>query len=502
MFIAILVLILHFAKINLYLGIFFVLDKWLLTSSISHYNSKLQIFTVMNKKLEEKILEELKKRVLETEEQLNARKEHDSMKEATIEALADMTSLSETDVSVIERQIRAEVTKKQLQRKRLIMAISVVAICISLPFIWKILTHQPPFSLTENFDDNKNGWKTFDIFEYDRKIENGGYLFEVNVADWCYWDNVILNLPESYTIEATSAWKSGKRDEFGLVLMQSNKHYAAFQIRADGAARFGKNINGEWVVSDSWRDSLANTGSQPNTQKIVVDNRNFKYYVNNRIIREGNFNDLAVDKVGVRVCDKQVVEFLDIKVTNNLTGDILFSDSFDDATKGWIPKQLLTRRAKLENGFFTFATTSEDSCFWSSITVQDEDKKVLSDGNYDISLVSYWKEGDGANFGLMIMQDNDSYFAFELKSDGSTRVVRCSYNQYVEVPEYITGGVALKPDVPVVQKIKVRHNDYEYFINDKLISSGNFSYMYLTDIGLRVCGNQSISFDKLVIEEQ
>ncbi len=450
----------------------------------------------MNKRLEKKILEELKQRVLERDKQLQEQGDRDDLRDATKEALSDLTSLSREEVDAIERRVQAEEQRKFRRRRNLIITFAVIGGLIVFIFAIASLTRKPNIKITDTFDDNKMGWAMYNDFEYDRHFENGSYIIQTNEDDYCYWDNIKVDFPENYTIEAGTTWKKGKFNGYGLVLLEASKKYAAFSIRADRKAIHDIYYIDEWKKSATWKLSSLKKGDgkTQNVQRIDVQGNNFKYYINNELFEEGKLSYLQnIRYIGCRVCDLQTVAFDYLKITDNTTNEIILDEDFVDAQNGWEPKNKFTKRSKIEDGMYVFSGNTEDHCYWTSTEFRIED-------DFEVILKSKWESGETSNYGLMMMQDDDNYFSCELKNNGETRLVTCYNGEYTSVPEYtMTSNVSDGSNI-MEQKVVFEDNKISYYLNNQLIDSKS-TYFQLDEVGLRVCGLQTVGFDYLEINE-
>ena len=180
---------------------------------------------------------------------------------------------------------------------------------------------------------------------------------------------------------------------------------------------------------------------------------------------------------------------------------MILEDDFENPNTEWTPKRKFKKESGFENGAYVFSTNEGGQCYWASMQVKKENLPISLDGNYDIELTSVWKKGEMANYGLMLVQDNENYFAFELQNDGTTRVVKCFSGKYVDIPEYRETGIVSSGNDTCIQTVKIRENLFEYYLNDQLIESSDLGYYYLTEVGMRACGRQTVAYEKLVIKE-
>ncbi len=75
------------------------------------------------KKIENEILEEIIRRVLEKDDKFKTSDEFKKMQNATIDTLDDMTSLSKGEIDTISKEVQDELLKKYSERRQVIFYI-------------------------------------------------------------------------------------------------------------------------------------------------------------------------------------------------------------------------------------------------------------------------------------------------------------------------------------------------------------------------------------------
>ncbi len=442
----------------------------------------------MGKKLEEKIQEEIRKRVIAADEALQEESSVDE-RAAHREALAEITSLSQEQVDAIAGQVRQEMALKRKVRQT-IAGLLVLLGLLGGGLYWYL--RPTPIAFDEPFDTNARSWLVERDFNYDRHFRDGLYRFEGNKKDWCYWDSIPLTFPDTYGVELKTVWKTGKYDQYGLMLMADEDNYAAFQLRGDGAVSYALQKNDEWAVNMDWSPGKARAGdgTAANVQRVTVDGDRFQYFVNGALFHEGALQGVTPARIGLRLCDKQEVGFDRLTVTDERTGAPLLADAFDDPSAGWAPRTNFTKIRRFEDGRYVFAANKADWCYWST-------QEIRLSGAYDIRLDSVWRRGERGAYGLMLLAATGDYIAFEVQNDGTGRSRRYTDGEMVTAGSYQPGG---PPDNGHIrQTVEVRGNEFRYAVNGQPVEAGRLEIGDVTHIGLRVCGRQTVAFDHLNI---
>ena len=450
----------------------------------------------MNKKLEEKILNEIRHRVLKKDRELEAHKEEKEIRDANFEVLAEMTSLSRTEVDDIGKSVRDEfLTLQKLKQKR-IFIIALLVVVFSFIAFMVVISNRPPeiIIIEEPFDENINDWDIYDDFEYKRYFLNSSYIFDTNVDGWCYWDDTRLDFPENYDVELTSTWKNGEYNGYGFSLLNDDAEYFAFALKANGSVSYGKVLNGKWIIDAAWQLGKANSveANYLNVQKLEVRAGNFIYTVNGNHVFEKTI-DIPVHYFGLRSCGEQKVAFQHVKIINSDTKEIIFEDNFDSPNGNWRPREKVTKKSSFTDGNFIFST-DKNRCYWASA------EGLEIDNESTITLKSRWLTGEKADYGLLLLLNKENYISCELQNDGAARLVVSEDEEYTYIGNYQKTGFESTGNNRLTQRVEIKENVVYYYLNDKFVQKCNLPFN-LRYVGLRVCETQSVSFEHLTISK-
>lgn len=460
----------------------------------------------MSKKLEDKILEELKKRVFEEEEKLKQKKENAEDKQAFIQALDEVTSLNAQQIKEIEQKVRQELLLKEQktnQSRRQLLQWGIggaVALILILYFVFRPKP-EPQVILLETFDDNRNGWLIDQPYLYRRTHEDNTYVFECNRNDWCYWDNASVNLPESYTVEVGSIWKEGNnKDTYGFLLIQDNTRFGNFAMQANGEACYQEYKNKEWA-DFKFKPVATAISNKENVQKVIVKGKSFQYFVNDIFVEEGKIAaSITPKEIALRVCGRQKIAFTFVKVTDNQTGNVLMLERFVKPHPDWEFKEYFDKQYKIENGQYLMNIQDGENCYFSDIPLPPT-MEAKSGVNYILEVDCTWKEGDIKSFGITINDNAKNTVNFNLLPDGKGSVATYEKGTNKSVSNW-RGGTTQKTDgkTSIHQKVilKNQNKEYEYYINEQLIERGKIE-ITVNNVGLRSCGKQVVAFDNLKV---
>ncbi len=451
----------------------------------------------MRRKLEEKILEEIRRRVLEKDSELKKKEEDKLVRDSNIEALIELTSLSKKEVENIAKSVRTEkedIDKKQ-KKQYIYIGISVSVLILILTIMFWPEPKINEIVIEDNFSNNEYSWSVFNDFKYKRTIKDGYYFIETNVDGYCYWDDVEIDFPKNYDVLVTSIWKRGKFESYGFELNKDDGNYSTFLLKADGTAAYGKIMGRKWAYENNWKGQKSNTAEtkKSNLQLVEVRGDNFKYYVNNNLVDKGKFG-FKFNKICLRSCGEQLIAFDNLKLINSDNNEIVFEDDFEKPTDKWSPKEKTTKQSFFKDGEYILKVGDADGCHF---TVS---QKHQISNNCEIELTSTWIGGENADYGIIIMEENQKYISCEMKSDGNVRIVKFINGEYTSINDYTQTKYIGNGNLKHTQKIVIKDNKINYYIDNEFMQSIALSNIIPIKIGLRVCEQQTIAFDKIKIK--
>ena len=127
-------------------------------------------------------------------------------------------------------------------------------------------------------------------------------------------------------------------------------------------------------------------------------------------------------------------------------------------------------------------------------------------GNFDIELVSRWKEGvDDRGYGLALGRDRRNGYGFHVSADGSSNVGLFKKKKHQHDLVAWKSGTATRGDGKSMnrQKVAVRGDRLTYYVNGAIVGE-MVKDMDIEEwaVGVTVCGKQEVAFDQLTIVER
>lgn len=472
------------------------------------------------KNLDQQIIDEITRRVLEKDRELKQNEDFYSLKNSTVRSLAEMTSLSERELDVIKEEAHISAIEnhhKNIKKQyfaifgalTFLLIVSFIMLTESQSFWTLVLATlvsifilflsyanktQKRIFIIDYFDNLENKWAVGESLKQERKFENDSYIIQTGTEDWCYWDNIKINPTTNFTVTAESKWISGSYGSYGIMLMDKDDNYISLELCANKTTRYFIKIKDEYDANTSWKHGFG-TKDNYNNQHIEISGKTFKYFVNEKLAFENNLARLGeICKIGIRACDKLTVSFNYLQVRNSDTGEILFNDDFKKPNIQWTPIKDLEYIKAIENGKYSIQTYVPGWCYWSY-------RSVTIEGDCEFSLTARFIEGENADFGLSLYLNSKSYKFFKVNNLGIAAVDEYNGKEFVDINNKHETGYEFTNGSPVTFNIKIKKKRYTYYVNDFLVETGAFNVQHIFKIAVRVCGQQKISFEKLIIEE-
>lgn len=455
-----------------------------------------------DKSKEEKILEEIRKRVLDFESQNQEKEDLESLRKAHLQALDEMSSLSQEEILRLSFQVRKEFEAKEARRKRLIVLCFAILIIISGIWLMRFVNKQNN-TFIETFDNNSKNWSLYDDVKYERKIENGSYVFQTGNDGWCYWDASNVNFPDYFAVELTSVWERGeKKSEYGIGLYQDDANSICFSLFPDGEASFAQYQNDNWVIDNDWTGRIANSEGKENLQRVEIrrSTNQFKYFVNEHLAKEETFLPIVLNKVGFRSCGVQKVAFKSLKVIDLNTNSTIFSDDFETIHKGrWTLKKEIKAISEIKDGQYILETNEVDKCFYVA-----QYYTISPSQDVDIILRMKSLQGITSDFGLTLLQDEVNFYTLDYQNNGKARYTLYEGDKYTITGAYKNTKIESSEQLPwVTMKVEIRSGKVRYYINETFVEAFSLRNDFLiSKVGIRACDEQKVAFDELQIIPQ
>ncbi|AFM05921.1 hypothetical protein Fleli_3604 [Bernardetia litoralis DSM 6794] len=462
--------------------------------------------------LEQRILERLKQQVFDKDEELKNHQNDQSVREATKEALADMTSLEKEDVDQLYQRIKREehekVARERLSKKTkknilyfILFAFGLIGTSIAYYF----LAPEPVlFSYTEDFEAESSIFIDEESYKYKKTIENGELIYESNIDEWCYWNSSpTIKFPKNYTIIAKSNWKTGSYAMYGLNLINNNENYMIFSLNKEGKSNISVRHYDKYTDND-WDYKIFTDKSNTHTQRIEVKNGLYEYYVDDKFVRKGNLAPFDFNYVGFRLCDHQTIGFEEISMKNNDTGEYLIQESFENPTSqtltDWDVESKFSYTFEQKEGKFIMNHNDEGYCHRTEAFLPT----IRQDEKWELSTDVTWKEGEQADFGILFISDDGEIGEFMISSAGKAVFKLVDQNFKINhESNYIPTGFVSKGKETYQLTIKsVEDNKLEFYVNDRKVLTEKKSFSKIEKIGLITCGEQIVEFDNVKYEEK
>ncbi|WP_338815643.1 hypothetical protein V9L05_21625 (plasmid) [Bernardetia sp. Wsw4-3y2] len=465
--------------------------------------------------LEKRILEQLKKQVFDKDEQLKSHQDDTSVREATKEALAEMTSLEKEDVEKIYQKIKRDelekIAREQLSKKTkrntfylIVFALGLISISVAY-YLFRPKPVEPVlFSYTEDFETESSIFVNEESYNYKKNIENGEFIYESNIDEWCYWNSSpVIKFPENYTITTKSNWKSGSYAMYGINLINNNENYMIFSLSKEGKANVSVRYYDKFTDND-WNYKVFTDKSNAHIQRIEVKAGNYEYYIDDKFIRKGKLAPFQFNYIGFRLCDHQTIGFEEISIKNDDTGEYILIESFENPTtttfSDWDVDSKFSYTFENKEGKFIMNHNEEEFCHRTEAFLPT----VRQDKKWELSTDVTWKEGQPKDFGVLFISGNGEIGEFMITNAGKAVFKLVGQdNKVTYATKYVPTGFVSKGKETYRLSIKSLGNkQLEFFVNDKKVLKEEMLFSKIEKIGLITCGTQIVEFDNVKYEEK
>lgn len=462
--------------------------------------------------LEKRILERLKEQVFDKDEELKNHQDDKSVREATKEALAEMTSLNKDDVDNLYQKIkqeevektRKEQSAKKANTNRLYMGIFILVV-VGISAAYYFFAPKPIlFSYTEDFETESSIFIAEESYSYKKSIENGELIYESNIDEWCYWNSSpAIKFPKNYTIIAKSNWKTGSYAMYGLNLINNNENFMIFSLSKEGKSNISVRHHDKYT-DNNWDSKIFTNKSNTHTQRIEVKNKKYEYYIDDKFVRTGNLAPFDFNYVGFRLCDHQTIGFEEISIKNNDTGEYLIQESFENPTsqtlKDWDVESKFSYTFEQKEGKFIMNHNDKDFCHRTEAFLPT----IRQDEKWELSTDVTWKEGGQKDFGILFISGDGEIGEFMLTSEGKAVFKLVDQdNKITYNTSYVPTGFLSKGKETYRLIIKsLGDKKLEFFVNDRKVLTETKLFSKIEKIGLITCGEQIVEFDNVKYEEK
>ena len=277
-------------------------------------------------KKKEILLKELIKQVIQKDQEIEARHEKEAIKNATKEALIEMTEMSLEEINKIETEISHSYKIKEKNKRDISIFFLIVGLIsgillyffLFIPLKSKIgfkKNFKDTLVFEENFNDNSKGWTLYNNKTKNTSIENGRYIFQTINNDGCIYSMLPLEIKKNAIIKLKSTWIDGWSGYYGLKLEETARDFYVFEITSGGKVCFVKQVNGKanfhYYDLEIGRFGYGKTSME---QTVILKGKVIEYYINAQLIHTEKSRRLSVNKIGFSICKNQIVAFEKLRV--------------------------------------------------------------------------------------------------------------------------------------------------------------------------------------------
>ncbi|MCC5946266.1 MAG: hypothetical protein JJT94_15145 [Bernardetiaceae bacterium] len=387
------------------------------------------------KSKEDKILEELRRRVFERDEELKKQQDTEDIRASTREALADMTALDNREVDNMYRQIAAEMHAKEQKKQKQITIIAIAVLIIGAVAAWYALKPPPAkpliVLLSEDFSNADSSiFPIIDKREYQRRVIDGAYEFTTfdKKQDWCYWKSInrkSIKIPNDFVFEGLAEVKGERAGMFGFMCVQDNDHFYSLVLNDKNRAGTSYRKDKKWISNDWTSGSLpiSQGASEIYRWRIEVAGRQMTWAVNGEKISTISLpQGFSINHIAMRNCQGASVLFDDLSIKDK-AGNVIFKEDFsnpDEVYSAFNDIDEVFLRIKPKDSVLVFNKNEGDNTCESIYTMLPNTDKFYK--NWQVSVKAQWIESKDKkfHFGLALVTTDAKTYQIFLNPDGES----------------------------------------------------------------------------------
>ena len=370
--------------------------------------------------------------------------------------------------------------------------------------------------IDEGFNNNTNSWALSTTADADLSVSEGNYNFDHKRTKegWSTSKQVKIDTDRDFQIESNVLKISGVYNNgFGISFgrKDSDNEYV-YNISSNGYYKIFKQQDKKYTAIKAWTktSSVKQGNNAYNKFKVVKENNNLKFYINEVYLYSTPFEGFKGDRIGFVVYNKQkiAIDYLKVSylkksantvVTNNTIKTPL-KEEFSSNTNGWSLTNNSNIITRISNGKLYVKSNDEkggafigkkiDINTQKDFTIETSITRLTSASNGTLSLV-FGRKNTTNQFDLFLSKSG-MYLFRKLDNNVSTK------------PIPWTASTNLKKEVNQPNKIKIIKSGQllRLYINDVYANEAPFTDFLGQNFGFSVYKKQEISVDYLRITYQ
>jgi hypothetical protein len=200
-----------------------------------------------------------------------------------------------------------------------------LTICWLSIFCNAVIAQNKTAILSENFDNNKNGWAEMSFEDGEFAIKNGFYHFEHKRMRGAWVNSIPVNIPTDVSYEIIAGFKTVRSIDmwsFGLVWgKDDNSNQYEFTINKGGEYCIEKQ-EGETQTSLAYKRWIASSAivkgdGAVNELKVISNGTELIFYINNTKVQELSYEKPYGNQVGFKINQNQKIA-IDYLIINKI----------------------------------------------------------------------------------------------------------------------------------------------------------------------------------------
>jgi hypothetical protein len=374
-----------------------------------------------------------------------------------------------------------------------------------------------PFSLSaqeiyrEDFNANAQGWYVGTQADYNAAITGGTYVLENKTTSGrFFFNNAEFNENADWTIESNITQLAGITDH-GYGIAWGAKDYLnqyCFIATSGGSYMIYSYKDGQYSPIQSWSDAVQAINPPGFVNKFTIKKTGNKlaFFINDQMVFTSEYEKFLGNKIGVILNDRMKISVEDIKVSihEQISYDLaslgtIFSDEFNDNSKGWLTTSTSAVAANITNGVYQLNHKRTEGQYFFT-------RELPLDSNEEFEITAGLRQQGGVdNYGYGIAwggQDDANTYVFYITSSEYYRVYKFQNGSLTDLVQWTTAPGIIKPLGSTNQfKIRKSGKTYQFFLNGTLLTSIPAQPLFGNKAGFVLTNSMTVEVERFAISQ-
>ncbi|MCF6213735.1 MAG: caspase family protein [Flavobacteriaceae bacterium] len=368
--------------------------------------------------------------------------------------------------------------------------------------------YQNDVIFNDKFNSNLNDWAVADNENATLSVKNGYYNFKHkrDKLGWTSSKTIKINESKDFEIEADIKKVAGiQNNGFGIIWgRKDSDNEFQFFISGDGSYYIKYYEDNELNVIKKWTvSSYINTGNgATNKLKIRKIGNQYKYYINDNFVTQGDAVSFFGDRIGFIIYGNQsiAVNTLNVSYINKKikSSDYLFYDEFSTNANNWAESKTKDYDFNFSGGKYYLEHKRKSGGWSTSIEKYFDENRDYEIEAKILKISGIQNNGFGIIWGR---KGSGNTLEFDIASNGLYSVDRSDNSKRDNLIDWTSSSYVKKGNYAYnTLKIRKQNGVVKFYINGSYVNQVNNMKFLGNRIGFIIYDNQKIAIDYLKIK--